>query len=163
MTVMFQRYFGVPQSVIRDGLWQQMKSSEQSLYVALLHESERYRTRKLSRTDSQLRELSGLSARSFPAARSGLQKHGLVLCELDSKNVYSYTICNPETRQPWAGDPKEIIPYRKAQAQQQSDEARPVVVKLPEYEPEVLTAPEPTKSLKHELESHGGLPLKFGR
>jgi hypothetical protein len=62
---MFDRFFGVPQTVIRSGTWAAMKPTEQSLYIGLLHESERYRTREFLRTDEQLRQLIGLSSRSF--------------------------------------------------------------------------------------------------
>ena len=80
MTTMFDRYFGVPQAVIRSGTWAEMKPTEQNLYICLLHESERYRTRELLRTDVQMHELTGLSSRSFCNARKKAQERRLFIC-----------------------------------------------------------------------------------
>jgi hypothetical protein len=113
MTVMVELYFGVPQSVIRDGIWAEMSPTEQSLYVSLLFESERCRTRLLARTDSQLGEMTGLSSRSLCNARKKLQERGLVLYLSGAGNIYSYTICNPKTGQPWPGNPRDPILYKK--------------------------------------------------
>jgi hypothetical protein len=113
VTVMFDRYFGIPQHVIRTGLWADMKPSEQSLYVCLLHESERYSTREIQRTDAAFCKLSGLSSRAFCTARKRLQERRLLLCRRGKGNVYIYTICNPESGTPWPGDPKKRIAYRK--------------------------------------------------
>lgn len=113
MTTMFDRFFGVPQAVLRSGTWAKMKPTEQSLYICLLHESERYRTRELRRTDAQLGDLSALSSRSFCNARKKLQERRLVLYRRAVGNAYVYTLCNPETGEPWPGDPKHRVPYIK--------------------------------------------------
>lgn len=118
MTVMFDRYFGIPQHVVRAGVWSQMKPSEQSLYVCLMHDSERYSTRQLRRTDAVLCGLTGLSARAFCNARKKLQERGLVRCRRGSGNVYVYTLCDPQTSAPWPGDPKQPIRYQKKSAPQ---------------------------------------------
>jgi|SRR5438270_8865965 len=93
---MFDRYFGIPQHVIRSGLWANMKPSQQSLYICLMHESERCSTRLLRRPDASLCELSGLSSRAFCDARKKLQEIGLIQCRRGAGNIYLYTICNPE-------------------------------------------------------------------
>jgi len=113
VTVMFPRFFGVPQKVIREGLWAKMKPSEQSLFVCLLHESERCSTRELARTDAQLYALSGVSPRAFCNARKKLQERGLILYQRGRGNVYIYAICDPEAGLPWPGDPKEPVRYKK--------------------------------------------------
>ena len=110
---MFDRYFGMPQHVIRSGLWARMKPSQQSLYVCLMHESERCSTRQMRRNDGYLCELSGLSSRAFCDARKKLQELGLVQCRRGAGNIYVYTVCNPETGTPWPGAPKERFLYRK--------------------------------------------------
>src|SRR4051812_19989580 len=115
---MIDKFFGLHQSLIRSGVWASMKPSEQSLYVYLMHESERYRTRELSRTDAQASDLTGLSARSLRDARIKLQEHALVKCGRGAGNVYCYTICNPETGQPYEGDPKVPVIYRKKNSQE---------------------------------------------
>jgi hypothetical protein len=78
VTVMIDKYFGLPQQVIRDGRWANMKPGEQSLYVCLMHESERYSTRELTRSDAKLEELTGLSSRTFCNSRKKLQELKLV-------------------------------------------------------------------------------------
>ena len=113
MTTMFDKFFGVPHHVIRTGTWSEMKPTEQSLYICLLHESERCCNRQLVRTDAQMQDLTRLSSRSFCNARKKLQERRLVLCERGSGNVYVYRLCNPETGKPWPGDPKRRIPYVK--------------------------------------------------
>lgn len=113
MTVMFPEFFGMPQSVIRTRLWAQMKARERTLYTVLLHESERYCSRQLQRTDAELSELSGVCTRSIRDARIKLQEYGLVRSQRGRGNVYTYTMCNPETGQPWPGNPKSPIAYIK--------------------------------------------------
>jgi hypothetical protein len=113
MTTMFAEFFGMPQRVIRSGIWAKMKPSERSLYVCLFHDSERYRTRELQRTDSQICELAGLSSRACRDARIKLAERGLLRYKRGSGNVYVYTLCNPGTGEPWPGDPKKPIRYIK--------------------------------------------------
>lgn len=113
VTVMFYGYFGIPQQVLRTGLWAKMKPSEQNLYVCLMHESERYSTRQITRSDMTLCALSGLSSRAFCNARKRLQEFRLIECRRGRGNVYRYTICNPETGLPWPGNPKQLIQYRR--------------------------------------------------
>jgi predicted DNA-binding transcriptional regulator len=113
MTTMFDKFFGMPNSVIRSGTWAAMKPAEQSLYTCLLHDSERYRTRELQRTDAQICKLAGLSSRACRDARIKLHERGLVRYKRGNGNVYVYTLCNPETGEPWPGDPKQPIRYIK--------------------------------------------------
>lgn len=113
MTVMFDRFFGVPQQIIRSGLWAKMKPTEQSVYICLLHESERYRSRELARTDYQLREIVGVSSRALCNARKKLVERRLVQCVRRTGNVYVYTLCNLETGLPWPGNPKTPVLYQK--------------------------------------------------
>lgn len=113
MTVMIDRFFGLPQSLIRSGVWANMKPSEWSLYVCLMHDSEQYRTRELVRTDAQLCQSTGMSSRALCDARKKMQERGLVVCERTTGNVYLYTICNPDTGQPYPGHPKTPVLYRK--------------------------------------------------
>jgi hypothetical protein len=99
-------FFSVPQFVIRTGLWPRLKPSQQSLYVGLLHEAERYRSRELLRTDAQLFELCGVSNRSLRNARIKLQEHGLIGFR-PLRNGHLYTICDPRTGKPFPGGAKD--------------------------------------------------------
>ncbi len=163
MTIMFDRYFGIPQHVMRSGLWAQMKPSEQSLYVCLMHESERYSSRQLRRKDAVLCQLTGLSTRACCNARKKLQEHGLVICARGSANIYVYTLCNPETARPWPGDPKQQIRYCKkgtdrggvpSRSISSAQSAVPTAQPIPAREPFRETC-EPQSIRAY------GLPLKF--
>ena len=169
MTVMIERYFGIPQQVIRMGLWAQMKPSEQSLNVCLMHESERYSTRRLQKTDATLSKMAGLSPRAFCNARKKLQERKLVACKRSGGNIYEYTICNPETGLPWPGDPKARIHYLKKESGSPQQQA-PV---LSEWTPPAST-PERDASRKESSQSNAhttersanrscGIPLSFGK
>ncbi len=113
MTTMIDKFFGMPQHVFRSGIWAQMKPSEQNVYACLFHDSERYQTRELQRTDEQISKMAGLSSRSCRDARIKLQERGLIRYKRGSGNVHVYTLCNPETGEPYPGDPKQQIPYVK--------------------------------------------------
>ena len=156
---MIERYFGIPQYVIRSGLWTQMRPSEWSLYVCLLHESERYSTRKLQKTDATLCKLAGLSSRAFCNARKKLQEYKLVICERGRGNIYSYTICNPETGLPWPGDPKARIPYVKKQTAGAGPEALRPVPKQEAREDPITPSCKPES---RPIQSYG-IPISFGK
>src|SRR5262249_28225449 len=93
-----------------------LKPAQLCTYIALLHESERYCSRELDRSDQQLTALTGVSARALRDARIKLQEHGLVQYEHRSGEKHRYVICDPATGRPYPFPPKEKIPYlRKAQ------------------------------------------------
>jgi hypothetical protein len=168
VTVMIERYFGIPQHVIRMGLWAQMKPSEQSLYVCLMHESERYSTRRLRKTDAYLSKLAGLSPRAFCNARKKLQERKLVECKRGGGNIYEYTICNPETGFPWIGDSKARIPYLKKQIDEQGAELQTQSGWIGKADT-AQEAPS-NESTQAELRTAGprpiqeyGVPLEFGK
>jgi hypothetical protein len=122
---MFPLFFGVPQSVVRLGALAELKPTELKLYLGLLHESERYRTRELRRTDAKLRELVGGSERAFRNARIKLQERGLIQFRAGLGNVYVYILCDPETSQPWPGTSK--VPFRYVRKADQSKPANGTV------------------------------------
>ena len=160
VTVMLDRYFGIPQHVIRSGLWARMKPSEWSLYVCLMHESERYSTREIQRTDVALCALAGVSSRAFCNARKKLQEYGLLICHRGRGNAYVYTVCDPQTGTPWPGDPKQKIPYRRRDGTTTaplSIASRTSVALVPNIPSRGEIVGERAES---SLQSHG-MPLKF--
>jgi hypothetical protein len=152
MTTMFDKFFGMPHYVIRSGIWAAMKPGEQSFYTCLLHDSERYRTRELQRTDAQICGLAGLSSRACRDARIKLQERGLVRYKRGSGNVYVYTLCNPETGEPWPGDPKRQIQYIK-----KSDRSSPPVTPSAATSTSLRERRQPAPGDLH------GVPLSFDR
>ena len=171
MTVMFPRFFGVPQWLFRAGLWPQMKPTEHDLYICLLHESERCTTRELRRTDAQLSDLSGVSSRAFCNARKKLQERGLILYRRGGGNVYIYTICDPETGRAWPGDPKIPVLYKKkGDAMNQRNAPQKVVaaagpkeIKKPtvSFSPSRSSVPSPSPTKPSGRLEDYGLPLSF--
>jgi hypothetical protein len=147
VTVMIDQFFGVHPHLFRSGLWPKMKPGEISLYLYVMHESERYRTRQLRRTDAQVREGTGVAARTLCDARKKLQEKGLLLCSKREGNKFIYTICDPTTRLPYPGDPKIPARYTKI--------AKPNQLPVPSAQP--AQAP---IDLDKEPEEYG-VPLTF--
>ena len=123
-------YFGIPSALIRDGIWKEMLPAEKAVYIALLHESERFHSRELQRTDAELTALCGQSSRALSRARKKLHEHGLIVYMLKSTG-YLYVICNPETGQPYPGSPRQAIVYMPAEdfsQRKQQESAKPSLV-----------------------------------
>lgn len=113
MTVMCDRFFGLPQSLIRNGLFKNLSKPASDLIVGLWHESERYSTRKFTRTTREMIELIGGSRNSHAKARAELIRAGLVVVEPKGIDGFEYHLCNPETGEPWPLPPKVPVPYRR--------------------------------------------------
>ena len=79
MTVMSDRFFGIPQTIVRHGKFKALSPVAAKLLIALWYESERCSTRELTRTTKALSDLVGGSPNSHNKARAELEKAGLVL------------------------------------------------------------------------------------
>jgi hypothetical protein len=112
MSVMFPRFFGVPQGAIRLGKMRELSGFATRLYVALCHESERYSTRELTRTVAQLQALVDGSRNSHAKARSELIRAGLVQAEPFGTEGFIFHLCDPETGAPWPLHPQERALYQ---------------------------------------------------
>lgn len=113
MTVMFEPYFGIPQTVVRDGKIKDLSGVAVKLYIALCHDSERYQTRELIRSSTQLNKLVGGSRNSYAKARLELVNAGLVEAESYGTEGFVFHLCNPETGRPWPIPPNERVHYKK--------------------------------------------------
>ena len=111
MTVMIPPYFGMAQEVMACGLWKEMKPSERSLYAYLMYQSERRSTLAFTAKDCDI-ALSGVKSRSLCNARKKLQERGLIRYSAGRGNIYTYTICDVETRLPYPGDQKVRVMYQ---------------------------------------------------
>lgn len=118
VTTMFPLFFGVPQAAIRLGRLKEISGVALKIYIGLLYDSERYQTRELMRTVSELRELVGGAPNSHVKARDELAAVGLVEFEERGTEGILFRLCDPETGKPWPGDPKEKITYQKKTARQ---------------------------------------------
>jgi hypothetical protein len=88
-------------------VWAKMKPGEKDLYVYLMEESERRRTRLIRATDAEIHDLVGVASRTLCNARKKLREYNLILYKAERGNRYAYTICDPKTGEPYPGDPKD--------------------------------------------------------
>ena len=107
MTVMFEPFFGVPQSAVRNGKLKDITGSASKLYLVLCHDSERNVTRELRFTLNQLRKLTGLCLNTVAKARDELVKAGLVHAQPYGVEGYVFALCDPDTGRPWPLHPRE--------------------------------------------------------
>ncbi len=152
MTVMLDSFFGLHQHVVRSGQWAKMKPGEKDLYVYLMEESERHRTRLIKATDPAIQALVGAAPRTLCNARKKLREYGLILYKAEQGNRYAYTICNPRTGTPYPGDPKDRVDGAKRTP---VDSQEPIHVNIAPGPP--LTKPRREDA---PIESYG-LSLKF--
>ena len=121
MTVMFPKFFGVPQQVVRKSTLAAMKPSEVYLYIYLQERSEWYCSRVIRATDAEISAKVRVAPRSLRNARVKLQERGLIQYKKGAGNKYVYTICDPETGQPYPGDPRKPIRYKKRSQEPDGD------------------------------------------
>jgi hypothetical protein len=106
MSVVFPPgYFAIPNKFFELGYSMDMDESELRLYVFLLFKANRLTNRQLAFTNKDVAKQAGLSQRNLTNARKALSGRGLILCIRKSAK-WVYTFCDPETRQPYSGDPK---------------------------------------------------------
>ena len=106
---MLDSFFGLHPHVVRSGVWAKMKPGEKDLYVYLMEESERRRTRLIRATDAEIHDLVGVASRTLCNARKKLREYNLILYKAERGNRYAYTICDPKTGEPYPGDPKDRV------------------------------------------------------
>ncbi len=113
MTVMIPEFFGIPREIVRLGKLTALRCVALKLYIALWHQSERYRTRALRCSTAELEKLTGCSRNALITARADLALAGLVQVELHGGQGFVFHLCDPSTGKPWPGDPKQRIIYVK--------------------------------------------------
>jgi len=118
MTAMFPSFYAKP-NLLKLGLLREMSShGELALYEYLIEMCDRRNSRQFTVVDKDVFKVTGISERTLIAARKKLQKKGLILYRL-----HLYTVCDPETRQPFPGDPKIVC---------RKDSPKPAPKKMPE-------------------------------
>lgn len=141
---MLDSWFGIPPHIVRSGLWAKMKPSELRLYGYLMERSEFYCSREFQMKDC---DLQGVSPRAACNARKKLQEYGLIQYKAGLGNRYTYTICDPKTKQPYPGDPKIAIVMPK----RSRSNAEETLIASPRQERQKAAAPPQSY----------GVPLKF--
>jgi len=146
---MIDSFFGIHPFVVRFGLWAKMMPSERSLYVYLMERSEFYCSREFQAKDSDLRASVGVSGRAACNARKKLQEYGLIRYKAGLGNRYTYTICDPKTKQPYLGDPKVPLAMPK-RLRSNADETPTASLR---QEPQKASAPALSYGLKLDFNS----------
>jgi hypothetical protein len=113
MTTMIDRFFGIPQSVVRRGLVKELSPVTLRLLVVLWHESEYHRTRKFVRNTRELMELVGCSRNSLSKARAELAHARLAVIISMGADGFEFHLCDPETGEPWLLPPRVPVPYQR--------------------------------------------------
>lgn len=90
-----------------------MRGSSLFLYLFLCRTSDRKSSLQFKASDKEISEQTGASPRALCDARKNLAMLGLVHCERCPGGVYTYSLCDPETGQPFPGDPKTKAQYVK--------------------------------------------------
>ncbi len=103
----------MPQALLRKGLLSQLSGTAVKLFTVICHDSERYCTRRLTRTTVELKSQVGCSRNSLIKARADLVNLGLVKIEINIRQEFVIELCDPETGKPWPGDPKQVPKYQK--------------------------------------------------
>lgn len=111
MSVMFDRFFAIPQAAIRNGKAKLVGGLAWKVYTALCDRVEYSSSREVVLTVTQLKQLIGGSSNGHANARTELVAAGLVQFEPCGAQGFIFHICNPETGEPWPLHPKEKIPY----------------------------------------------------
>jgi hypothetical protein len=89
------------------------EGGEKDLYTFLSFESQRCCTLEIVATDADIRAKVGAAPRTLCNARKRLQEKGLILYRAGRGNRYRYVLCDPTTREPYAGDPRDPITVPK--------------------------------------------------
>ena len=140
MTVMLPRFFGVPRNLICPALLDKLRPSALKLYLHVLERSEFFCSREIRLLDTDIRVAINVARRSLVRDRQQLSEFGLVQCVRPAVGQrYVYTLLDPDTKQPFPGDPKARIKYVRRPI---SETSQPELVQKPEGIPD-------------------GLPLKF--
>lgn len=163
MTVMIDKFFGIPPGIIRLGKVKSLSGAAVKLLMVLWHESEYNCTRTLRCTTAKLEELTGCSRNALITARADLVSVGLVQVERYGVKGFVLHLCNPETGKPWPGDPKQRIIYVKkgVASHPLSSDGERVEKPRPDaaVTPTALKAPQSEKPLPHVESTIGKRPV----
>jgi hypothetical protein len=147
MTIMIDRFFGLHQDVIRAGIWKQMRPGEKDLYVFLMHQSERNRTRQMVVLDADISLNVGVAQRTLCNARKKLQERGMISYSRGSGGKFTYEICNPATRRPYPGHHRQRVVVPKVTPTPKAS--------VPHSRPSPPTPKIPLPPTEDELSKHG--------
>ena len=106
MSNMLDRWFPVPQQLMRSGKIKKLSGMALKVYLALLHDCERYQNRKLTRTTKQLQDVVGGSRNSHKTARVELTNLGLIVAKNAGVEGFVIEICDAATGKPYELDSK---------------------------------------------------------
>jgi hypothetical protein len=117
VSVRIPRWFGVPPELFENGLFAKMSATGFRLCTFLYWKSDQRSSRRFEVPDSDVSRWAGISARALQGARAHLCDFGIITCVKVPGGSYTYELCDPYTRKPYAGDPAEKVLYVKREKQ----------------------------------------------
>jgi hypothetical protein len=107
----------VPPELFENGLMAKMSATDIRLCIFLYWQSDRRSSRRFEVPDRDVSRRAGISARALQGARAHLCDFGIITCVKVPGGSYTYELCDPYTRKPYAGDPAEKVLYVKREKQ----------------------------------------------
>ena len=105
-------FYGKPPKLLDLPNCVEMSHATFRLYDCLWGLSDRRSSLQFDVTDEEIKKRTKLAERTLANARKDLTERGLIVCHRRQRG-YSYSLCDPETLQPYPGDPKERRLYER--------------------------------------------------
>ena len=116
MSVRIDRWFGVPPELFESGHFARLSHSAVRLFIFLYWKHDRQSNRQFQESDRQITLQAGVSARSLSSARKQLAQTRILRFERAPGGMYTYTLCDLKTGEPYPGDPREKVRFVKGQS-----------------------------------------------
>jgi hypothetical protein len=113
MTVKIPRWWGGPPEFFELRRHVGISRGGILLFTFLYWMSDKRSSRRLVFEEDELAEMADISQRRLGDARKQLSERGLVLSERQRGGKYVYELCDIATGQPYPGDPKAKVAYKK--------------------------------------------------
>lgn len=146
MTVKIPRWWGGPPEFFELRRHVGISRCALLLFNILYWQSDRRSSRRLVFEEEELAEMADISTRRLGDARKQLSERGVVICERQRGGKYVYQLCDIATRQPYPGDPKAKVPYKKKSSPATTEPQEKIPV-APTAASAVVMVPVPPESI----------------
>jgi hypothetical protein len=159
---MIPRYAGIPLEFYDSPKCIEMSHATARFYGFIFWMSHRCSSLQFDVADKDVVERTKLSPRTLADARKDLSERGLILYVRQQRG-YRYIICDPNTSQPFPGDPKEQLlhPRKRKPVEQSSEESDKPPTPKPAPQP-VVKATVHTLPLRPDGNVDYGFEKSFG-
>jgi hypothetical protein len=138
---MIPRFIGIPPEFYDSPKCIEMSHATARFYGFLFWTSHRYSSLQFDVKDKEILNRTNLSLRTLADARKDLSQRGLILC-VRQQQGYRYVICDPNTGQPFPGDPKDqlLSPRKRDKPVERSSEKSDIPL-VPKPAPQLIRTP----------------------